>query len=79
MSPENLYAIGWQPKHAFGPSLWARLVPGFLVELRDGSNGIVLRVDSLRGAFLVCVDGSQLTRVYARLSHRWPPPSLPAA
>lgn len=79
MNSNELYGIGWQARHTFGASLWARLVPGFLVELRDGSCGIVMRVDSERGAFLVCVDGPQLNRVYARLSHRFPPPSLPAA
>lgn len=76
----EVYAIGWQPRHTFSPSLWARLVPGFLVELRDGSCGIVMRVDSRRGAFLVCVDGPQLNRVYASLAGRFPPPpNLPAA
>jgi hypothetical protein len=75
----EVYGLGWQPKHTFDRTLWARLVPGFLVELRDGACGIVMRVDSQRGAFLVITDDTQLQRVYASLSHRFPPVSPPAA
>lgn len=76
----EIYGLGWQPKHTFTTALWARLIPGFLVELRDGSCGIILRVDSLRGAFMVVTDGPQLQRVYCSLSHRFPPlPTSPSA